>query len=113
MPVHAMSLFLFFLFMFKILAVDDTVFPFQNDALTAVLEIQIKGVRRAEGKLMVCLQNDPNTFLDACMGVETARVHDNTHDFSVIFSDLEPGEYAISIFHDRNDNNKIRQINSI
>jgi len=83
------------------------------------LKVSIEGVRSSAGTLMIGLYDSPehfNTAIDkaeevgtlndeARLGGVALRAIAGTQ--SVVFTNLNPGSYAVIVFHDENDNGKL------
>jgi uncharacterized protein (DUF2141 family) len=84
------------------------VFYFRVDlfAQSATLEVEIKGFESKEGKIWVALYRTSDTFL-------TKKIHKGIQEkvsgnvMILKFKDLEPDVYAISCFHDVNNNGEL------
>ncbi|TXC63973.1 DUF2141 domain-containing protein [Sphingosinicella ginsenosidimutans] len=72
------------------------------------LEVQIHGLRNMRGSIELCLTRSPAHFPD-CTGSpgmvsRTVRAADAG---SVLFRGLPPGDYAVSVIHDENDDGRL------
>jgi uncharacterized protein (DUF2141 family) len=73
---------------------------------TATLEVEIRGIGNKEGKIWVALYRTPENFL-------TKKFHKGIQEnvsvgtTTIKFKDLEAGNYAISCFHDVNNNGQL------
>ncbi len=72
-------------------------------ATVAKLEILIEDISEAHGTIYVCLSDRDEHFGTRCVASATITVISTDIQMAVL-SDLHPGEYAISIFHDLNEN---------
>ncbi len=81
--------------------------PQESDpGMLSTLRITITGVKEQEGVLRVCLANNPAGFLKECflqhsMMVSEASIH------LIEFERVPFGQYAISVFHDVNQNQEL------
>jgi uncharacterized protein (DUF2141 family) len=66
------------------------------------LEVKMSGFKNSTGKVKVGLYNSEKTFLKSTMLSLTSEIKNNQS--IAIFKDLEIGEYAVSIYHDENEN---------
>lgn len=74
--------------------------PFVHQAQEVELQIKVNGIEKIEGKLMYRLRD--------AQGREVLKnVHPVKQKTETIILNLEPGSYALAIFHDANDNNEI------
>lgn len=69
------------------------------------LEVVVTGFRDGDGSLRVGLFNDSRHFLKK--PIDSKVVSLSADSAKVTFKDLPPGEYAVSVFHDRNDNEEL------
>lgn len=69
------------------------------------IEVNFTGIKSNKGKLFVELYNTKNSFLKKPF--KTAIVSIEDLKSTVIFKNIPVGEYAISAFHDENDNKKM------
>ena len=70
------------------------------------LTIEVTGAKSASGKVRFGLYNDPQAFpRTPWRGLETAAT--TTGVMTVTFKDLPAGAYAVSAYHDENDNDKL------
>jgi uncharacterized protein (DUF2141 family) len=69
------------------------------------LEVVIKNVKNEKGVLMVGLFTSEKTFTKDAWKGEVSRANAGT--VTVIFKDVPAGKYAISVFHDANENGKL------
>jgi uncharacterized protein (DUF2141 family) len=78
-----------------------------NLAQDSKIRIEIKGFEELTGKLSIGLFNDPDNFpkkSDNNLGMEL-EITDST--MIHVIDNLEPGEYALAIYHDENGNGKL------
>ena len=68
------------------------------------LTIQIEGIENNKGKIYIAIYDSEETFLKKAKGI-IADIKDKK---SIgIFKGLKKGTYAVSLFHDENDNKKM------
>jgi uncharacterized protein (DUF2141 family) len=68
------------------------------------IEVVINNFRNSKGSVYVILFNKPDGFPDANKGFKIMNKKIINKVSSVEFDNLPQGEYAISVFHDENDN---------
>ena len=68
------------------------------------LEVTIKNIKESKGTIRVSLFNNENDFLKKSF---ESKVIKASNEASVVFENLKPGEYAISVIHDLNENNEL------
>ncbi len=74
-------------------------------AQKASLEVTVKNIKGSKGLIRVGLFVTKEDFLkNAITGKE---IDANGSEVKVIFEDLPPGEYAVSVIHDENGNKKL------
>lgn len=69
------------------------------------LEVTVSNIRVTKGSIRLALYSGPADFMKKHKAVREVAVSGNT--VSMVFENLEPGEYAISCYHDINDNKKL------
>jgi uncharacterized protein (DUF2141 family) len=72
----------------------------------AELSVTVKGVRSAKGNVMAqLLKADPSQgkAVQAAGTMQAAKAG----DIELLFANLEPGDYAVMLFHDENGNGKM------
>lgn len=66
------------------------------------LTVYVQNIKSAEGKISVGVYNSSGTWLDkTCMG-KVGEIEDGRA--IIVFENVKNGEYAISLYHDKNDN---------
>jgi uncharacterized protein (DUF2141 family) len=74
-------------------------------AQTAVgqdLEVTVKNIKNSKGVLVIGLFGSEKTFTKQPLKAEMPKAETGT--LKVLFKNIQPGEYAVSIFHDANEN---------
>lgn len=67
-----------------------------------LLVIDVQNIQPGEGNVLVALYDSENNFLkNHCFGKVAKAV---LGEVSFVFEDIVPGEYAVSVIHDRNEN---------
>ncbi|WP_299887693.1 DUF2141 domain-containing protein [uncultured Lacinutrix sp.] len=90
----------------SILLLLITVFSFQNvKAQNHNIVVNISNINTIEGTLVIGLYDNESNFLKKRIKGKLEKVSQSTA--SVTFTNIEPGDYAISLFHDANDNKKM------
>ena len=79
-------------------------FSFSGIASTKTIKVIVDGFKETKGKLMIGIYNSASTFMKKTYEGYAAYVTDTTIEFSL---ELPEGEYAIAVYHDANDNNKL------
>jgi uncharacterized protein (DUF2141 family) len=69
------------------------------------IEITIHGIETIQGHVLVALYDSEREFMKKHLDSRKAKVNGN--QVTVVFENLRPGDYAISTFHDKNDNEKL------
>jgi uncharacterized protein (DUF2141 family) len=69
------------------------------------LEVTVSNLRDRDGSVIVALFDSEEKFLKNAVAVGAVRFKGDTA--TIVFHDLAPGEYALSTFHDQNDNKKL------
>lgn len=71
------------------------------------LTIEISGMDTDKGKVFLALYSSKETFLKKSKTTKGANAVVKDKKAVAYFKGLKKGEYAISLFHDENDNNKM------
>ena len=71
------------------------------------LTIEITGMSTDKGKVFLALFNSENTFLKSSKENKGANAIVKNRKAIAHFKGLKKGDYAVSLFHDENDNNKM------
>ncbi|WP_422105246.1 DUF2141 domain-containing protein [Winogradskyella sp.] len=69
------------------------------------LTVKVENVENNEGKVLIGLYNKASDFLDKTFKGQGSEISDNACE--VTFENIPEGTYAVSIFHDENDNDKL------
>jgi uncharacterized protein (DUF2141 family) len=80
----------------------------QSPTATCV-KVHITGFRVTSGKVYVSIYKDQESFLKIGKEIATnvVRVNKNDTIAETCFSGLAPGWYAVALYHDEDDNNKM------
>ena len=76
-------------------------------AHAADMTIDVTGLKNANGKIMVAVFDNADHFLKQPIRTGTGTVDAQTGTVHMLLTDLPPGDYAISLFHDQNSNGKL------
>lgn len=71
----------------------------------ASLEVNVNNIKSDKGSIRVGLFNTEKDFLKNA--VEGKVVKASGSDVTVLFENLQPGDYALSVIHDENENGKL------
>lgn len=74
-------------------------------AQTNTLTVTVTNFKNNQGKVMVGMYNGANTFMKKTIFSKIGDIKANTA--KVVFENLPDGEYAISLYHDENNNDKL------
>jgi len=69
------------------------------------ITVTVNGVHSNEGKVFIALYDSEADFLENSYQGTTSEITDKM--CKVVFTDIPQGVYAVSIFHDENDNGKM------
>ncbi len=69
------------------------------------ITVKINNLDSNNGRVFIALYNSQASFLDSAFKATAKKVVNNSCE--VTFENIEKGEYAISLFHDENDNGKM------
>ena len=77
------------------------------DATAADLTVIVRGVPSARGHVLCAVYPDAQHFLKQTADSERMRVAAKRGDVQFVFHGLAPGRYAVTAFHDANDNGRV------
>jgi uncharacterized protein (DUF2141 family) len=69
------------------------------------LEVTIKKIKEAKGNIRVGLFTSEDDFLKKAAFGKVIKAEQG--EVTVVFENLQPGDYAVSIIHDENENGKL------
>lgn len=69
------------------------------------VKITIRGIEKLQGTVLVAVYNSEESFLKKHLTSKKVKV--DGEEVVVVFEAVASGSYAISTFHDENDNNKL------
>jgi len=67
--------------------------------------VVVENIKTIKGKVMVCLVDQKEHFLEDCQNGQMVKVDGATAQ--VVFSGISAGQYAISTFHDKNNDDEL------
>lgn len=75
--------------------------------LPATIEVDVAGLRDTRGMIQACMTQSRAHFPDCRNDPRAVRVSVPAGSRSLRFTGVAPGRYAITLFHDRNANQKL------
>jgi uncharacterized protein (DUF2141 family) len=72
---------------------------------TNTLTVTVTNFKNNQGKVMVGIFNGPHNFTKKPIFGKSSKI--NAKTAKVVFDNIPDGEYAVSVYHDENDNNKL------
>jgi len=66
------------------------------------LNITVTNFKNTKGSLRVCITDQKNNFLKDCLFSQIVSIEDD--NVSLSFENLKNGTYAVSVYHDENNN---------
>ena len=72
-----------------------------------LLDLQVSNIKHDKGSIMVAIYDHPDKFLKDVAVFTTTYPVDVAGSVHIPVNGLRPGEYAVSVFHDVNDNGKL------
>ena len=76
-------------------------------APTATIEVDLNGLRNTRGAVHACLTRNPAHFPDCKSDPLALKRSVQASAGQIDFKGVSPGRYALSVFHDENDNRKL------
>lgn len=74
---------------------------------TSTLEVEVAGLRNSKGVIQACLTQDRVHFPDCKADRHAIKQTVNAATGALVFTGLEPGDYALALFHDENRNGRL------
>lgn len=82
-----------------------TLLSFQASAQNNyTITVKVEGAESNDGKMFIALYDTATNFLDKSYKGEVSDIKNKS--CTVVFKDIPKGTYAVSMFHDENDNGK-------
>jgi uncharacterized protein (DUF2141 family) len=69
------------------------------------LQVSVENIRAPKGNIRIGVFNSEDKFLKDALEGKIVKAADNK--VTVIFENLKPGDYAVSVIHDENENGEI------
>jgi len=102
---------LYFLCLILILPAAPVAAETELAGVTGELHIAISNIETARGTLQVAVYNNGDNWLDSSAGeppvFSATKAVNSTDNATVVIGSMPAGNYAISIFHDLNGNDKL------
>lgn len=76
-------------------------------ALASNLTLHLEDIRTASGHLQIALVDSEAGWNNASPPVHTKRIPATDGEIRLVFENLSPGQYAVMVMHDENDNGKL------
>jgi len=76
-------------------------------SLAANLKVKIRGVQSDQGYIMIALYDQKDAYMDLDRSVAAKQVRAQKGVTVVTFPDIESGTYAVTLYHDENENEKL------
>lgn len=69
------------------------------------LEVTIRGMKSEKGSVLIALYDSEGSFMKK--HIASRKVKAAERSLTIVFDNLKPGNYAVSTFHDENENEKL------
>lgn len=69
------------------------------------LEVTIRGMKSEKGSVLIALYDSEGSFMKK--HIASRKVTAAERSLTIVFENLETGNYAVSTFHDENENEKL------
>lgn len=69
------------------------------------IKVVIKNLENDKGKIHISLFDSENRFLEESLKTDRLTISNKSCEYT--FKNIPPGVYAVSFYHDENDNNKM------
>ena len=71
------------------------------------LTVKIENVRSAQGSILAALYDSDATYMKVSSARASFKIKATPGEVQYVFHDLAAGKYALSVFHDENDNGRL------
>jgi uncharacterized protein (DUF2141 family) len=76
-------------------------------ALAGDLTVKVDNIRNDHGTILAALYNSDTSFMKQPLARATFKLKATPGELSYVFHDLPPGKYALTAFHDENENGQL------
>lgn len=76
-------------------------------ASAADLTITVKDVRSADGSVLIAIYDSDANFMKPPQATVRRKINASKGEVKFVIHDLPPGKYAVSSYHDENNNGKL------
>lgn len=80
------------------------------DAAEGVLEVDVSGLRSSRGVVQACLSRNSRYFPDCSRDPAALKISVSAAAPKLRFTGVQPGRYALSVFHDANANRRLDMV---
>lgn len=80
-------------------------FGFSQDSNSELI-VQIENINNTKGSIRICLANEKNDFLKNCFQSKIVEIP-KRKKLNLVFKNIPKGKYAISLYHDENNNGEL------
>ncbi len=77
---------------------------------SASIHVTITNVKEPQGEVIIYLYKGSEGFMNPDNAREIVKIEASGYDERYVFSDLETGEYAVILHHDKDRNGKMKSI---
>ena len=88
-----------------VLTLTSFFLSYAQETATYSITVNISGMKSDEGSVLVALYNSEKNFLKNSFKGSIGEITDKKA--SVVFKNIKKGAYALSVFHDENNNKKM------
>ncbi len=74
---------------------------------TANVTLQVKGIEEAKGIMAIALFDSEENYKGKDTYLKAEEVKVTGKDFTYVFTDINPGTYAVKVYHDLDKNGKL------
>lgn len=78
-----------------------------NDSFNTSIQLIVSGFENLDGNLAIAIFNDSDAFNNEGQTYKDSILSINSYEMDIIINDIEDGEYAISLFHDYDENGEL------
>lgn len=78
-----------------------------NNSFNTSIQLIVSGFENLDGNLAIAIFNDSDAFNNEGQTYKDSILSINSYEMDIIINEIEDGEYAISLFHDYDENGEL------
>ena len=79
----------------------------QDNLLTTIIQLEVSGFNNTSGLLAIAVFDNSNSFESENETYRDSTLAVTHSEMTIVIENVHPGDYAISVFHDEDDNDEL------